>query len=84
MNHAVFSSGLVNDAVRFRVASCECVIDKWRIDKDMEGSGRVLIVVLSRNLFWGSEENHEKRLVRIVGILTAIKIRHRPNTTIED
>lgn len=83
MNHAMFSSGLVCDAVRIKVASCECVIDEWRIGKDMEGSGRALIIVLSCNLFWGSEENHEKRLVRISGILTAIKIRHRPNTTIE-
>jgi hypothetical protein len=59
MNHAVFSCGLVNYTVRIRVASCDHAIDEWRIGKDLEGSGRVLVVVLSRNLSRGSEENHE-------------------------
>jgi hypothetical protein len=83
MIHAVFSCGLVNDTVRIRVVSCDCAVDEWRIGKDLEGSGRVLIVVLSRNLFRGSEENHEKRLVRIASVREAIKIRHCPNATIE-
>jgi hypothetical protein len=34
--------------------------DEWRIGKNLYGSGRGLIEILSQNLPKGTEENHEK------------------------
>lgn len=55
------------------------VTDEGWIGKDLEGSIRFLIEVISQNLRDRSEENHKKILVRIDSVSTEIRKEHLPN-----
>jgi hypothetical protein len=48
-----------NDSFLSRLASDGRMTDEWWIEKDLEGTGRSLIGVLSRNLPGGTENNRE-------------------------
>jgi hypothetical protein len=56
--------------------------ERWWIGKDLEGSGRCLIEVLSRYLSGWIEDNCEEP-VRIADVLTEIRTEHLPNTSPE-
>jgi hypothetical protein len=49
---------------------------------DLEGSGRGLMELLSRNLPAGTEENHDKPVV-LVGVSSNIRTKCLPNTSPE-
>jgi hypothetical protein len=53
------------------------------IGKDLEGSVRFLIEVISQNLRDRSEENHKMRWGRMTDVSTEIRTEHLPNMNSE-
>jgi hypothetical protein len=49
---------------KFSLRGCKAVavgvIEEWSFFKNLKGSGRGVVKVLSQNLFIGTEENYEK------------------------
>jgi hypothetical protein len=50
--------------------------------KDVEGSGRGLVEVLSRHLSAGIKEEQGKHQVKVAGVPVEIRIKHLPNTRV--
>jgi hypothetical protein len=61
------------------LAVIDRMTDKGWIGKDLEGSTRFLIEVISQNPRDRSEENHKMRCGRIAGVSTEIRTEHLLN-----
>jgi hypothetical protein len=61
------------------VASDNRLINERWIEKDMEGGGPDIFLVLSRHSQEGTEENHENLFFKISGVLAEIRSGYFPN-----
>jgi hypothetical protein len=63
-----------------RLYSVKWMIEDWRFWKDLEGSCRALVELLSWYFPGGTAESHKKASVKIADVATEIRTRHLPNT----